>query len=123
VDAWKKVTGQVDVLVTHYICIWAVLGSDLGRDTGYPEGFRGLPLYLQATSGGNISIIPRPFPSQSFPIHYSLITLPFDVYKVWDIDSVRSRMVELYLHSPTWLHGVVFIINEAQGQSYAFYFL
>jgi hypothetical protein len=33
----------------------------------------------------------------------------------------RSRMMELYVHSPIWLHSVVF--NEAQGYFYLFTFI
>jgi hypothetical protein len=35
----SRSTEQVDVAVTVYICIWEVLGSHLGRHTGYFDIF------------------------------------------------------------------------------------
>jgi hypothetical protein len=50
-----------------------VLGSKLGSDTGYPEGFRGFPLFLQA----NVGIVPRSghehFLPNPLPIHHWIL--------------------------------------------------
>jgi hypothetical protein len=53
-----------------------VLGSNIGRDIGYafPWVFSILPGKYQ----DSISIRLRRLPSESFPINYSLIILPFD---------------------------------------------
>jgi hypothetical protein len=45
-----------------------VLGSNLGRDTKYPEAFRGFPWALHAKSRYSISIRSWPFPFKSLPI-------------------------------------------------------
>jgi hypothetical protein len=45
------ITEAAAVIVTLYSCIREVLSSNLVRDTGYPEIFRGLPQSLQADAG------------------------------------------------------------------------
>jgi hypothetical protein len=52
--------------------------SNVGHDTDYPEGFRGISQFIYANAGIVHHIMPLPFPSKSFPIHYSLTILPFD---------------------------------------------
>jgi hypothetical protein len=46
---------QAGLGVTPYICVRKVLGSNVGRDSSYPECFRGLLQSLQANAG----IIPQ----------------------------------------------------------------
>jgi hypothetical protein len=59
----------VDAAVTVSTCIVEVLGSHLGRSTGYPDC--GLLLFssiLQADIGIVSEIRPRPLPCMSFPV-------------------------------------------------------
>jgi hypothetical protein len=75
------------------ICIWVATSLKLGWGIDYPDwGFCGCLHSFQA----NLGIIPqtRPwsFPSTSFPIHYSVIILPFIQHNtVWTTDSVIKK--------------------------------
>jgi hypothetical protein len=65
-------TEQIEVLVAPYVRIREVLGSGLGRYTGYPV--RGFLWYSSVPPGkyrASTSIRARPFPSQNFIIHHS----------------------------------------------------
>jgi hypothetical protein len=67
-------TEQADLDVTLYICILDVLGSNLGRSTGYSERIsRYFPQSLQTNAGivtrlGHDRFLPNPF---QFIIHLS----------------------------------------------------
>jgi hypothetical protein len=67
----RKITEQVRLEITLSACIREVPGSNLGRDTDYPEVFRGFPKSVQANTGKSTSIRRRWFPSKSFPIYQS----------------------------------------------------
>jgi hypothetical protein len=68
-------TGEAVTLETSFREGFA---SNLGRDTGYCKlGFSWLSSISPAKCRGNIVIKPRPLPSKSFPIRYSLTILPF----------------------------------------------
>jgi hypothetical protein len=53
--------------------------SNLSRHTGYSDGFRGLPQYLQTNTGILPQLRSCILPSTSLPIHTSLIILLFGV--------------------------------------------
>jgi hypothetical protein len=59
------------------ICIWVVLGSNLGRNVGYPEVIIGIPPSRPVKSLDSTRIRLWLLPSTSFPIHHSPIILPF----------------------------------------------
>jgi hypothetical protein len=72
-------------------CIREVPGSNLGRDTDYPEGFSRLSSALQV----NAAMVTRVMlSSTSFPICHSLIIVPFDaigLYRQWKKTKLRGR--------------------------------
>jgi hypothetical protein len=58
-------------------------GSNLGRNIGYPDG--GISWFSADPPGkcwDSTSIRPRPLPSKSFAIHYSLMIVPFEMLSV-----------------------------------------
>jgi hypothetical protein len=67
-------------ILTSLLYIREVLGSNLGSETGYPEGFCGFPEPLQANEGQYLKIRPWPLPCKSFPIN-SRIILSIDAKK------------------------------------------
>jgi hypothetical protein len=65
-------TEQVGIAVTLYTCIWKVLGSNICRDTVYPDwGFILFSSTAQDKCWDIKSIKLQPLPPESFPIHQS----------------------------------------------------
>jgi hypothetical protein len=64
---------QVSIALTLLACIREVLGSNIGRNVGYPDGVFFSWLFI--VSSGKFHdfnwILPRPFPSKYFPLHIS----------------------------------------------------
>jgi hypothetical protein len=59
--------------VAFIICVREVPGSNLGRDPDYPDWvFRGSLQSLQTNTGGVLYVGPRPFPSTTFAVQFSL---------------------------------------------------
>jgi hypothetical protein len=54
-------------------CIWEVNGSNLDRDTSYPDIFNDFPQLLHSRAGIVADVRPRQISYASFPIHYSRI--------------------------------------------------
>jgi hypothetical protein len=61
------------------ICIQEVLASNLGMDTSYPDwGFSWFSSVPTGIYLDNTSIRSQPFPSKSFPTHYSSVVILTD---------------------------------------------
>jgi hypothetical protein len=97
------------------------LGSNLDPKTDYPDGgFRGFPQYIQANIEITRQIMPRLFPSTSFPTHNSLIISPSDAMQsellVASSNKPETKIENdaVIIHSSTRFQGAV--LNEEQGQ-------
>jgi hypothetical protein len=59
------------------------------------------PQTFPANAGIVLQLIPQPLPSTVFSIHYLLIILSHDAYRIWPIDSIfpcKQNVILLFLH-------------------------
>jgi hypothetical protein len=61
----------VHLLATLHTRMWEVVGSNSGRNTGYPDSLF-FHDFLQSFQTISTSIRPRPIPIKSFPIYHSI---------------------------------------------------
>jgi hypothetical protein len=93
---WHYIFVQVSERVGVYLFL-EVLGSNLSRDTCYPER---CPSWFFSVSIGKyrdiISISPRSLPSKYFPIHHSPIILEFDTAQssYWQDGKIAQEIFE-----------------------------
>jgi hypothetical protein len=73
----KSLIERISVAVMIYILILEVLGLNLARDIGYPEVGPRFSQSLHATVWIVSQNWSPPFPSTSFPIHHTSITVSF----------------------------------------------
>jgi hypothetical protein len=72
-------TERVHVAIALYARNREMLGSNLGQNTGYPEGFRGFP---QSSHVKADLVTPEELPSKSLPVHPSSTILQFYAVKL-----------------------------------------
>jgi hypothetical protein len=123
----------VGVSIALESCIREVLGSNLDRKPGSPDraclSFSWVCLYKYQY--WNL-IRSQPLSFKSNPIHHLLLILPFhaawstekDRGGLWKCSCLyyRSRIVDLYFHSPIRLHSVV-LNYLSEGQLYLYLLL
>lgn len=73
-----------------------MFGSNLGRDTGYPEAAQGLPQFLQANTGVVIRLGP-----DHFQILPSLLLTKHPSIRQYIVLYTESEVIQ-YIHTPTY---------------------
>jgi hypothetical protein len=75
-----------------YTLIQEVLGSNLGRDTGYPDNFRGFPHSIQANTRTKLPLGHDLFlPDSSFISHQPLDAI------FWELTAFYNTLVLIFL--------------------------
>jgi hypothetical protein len=87
--------GEAGEAVTAQTCIREVLGSNLGRDNGYPDVFRRFPQFLRYLD--NTSVRPQPHPSEGFLIH------PYSLKQTTNLTAEKILRTSTRTHSSPWI--------------------